>query len=103
MLKRIEGNDAHRVVELARYEIADDGFEVRQLNFRFAVNGARPAKAVDDGVDGLIRTVRHGSFVCSRPLGMGNSDAMEPGFKRGTADSFRPGPTLPSLDAPGAG
>jgi hypothetical protein len=30
-----------------------------QLNFRFAVNGARLAKAVNGELDGLIRTVRH--------------------------------------------
>jgi len=60
MLKRIEGDNADRVVELSRHQIGDDGFEVGPLNFGLAVNGAQPAaKAVDDEVDGLIRAVGH--------------------------------------------
>src|ERR1700692_1378720 len=51
MLKCIEGYNADRVVELARDEIADDGFEVGPLHFGFAVHGAQPAKAVNDEVD----------------------------------------------------
>ena len=47
MLKRIEGDDADRVVELARHKVGDDGFEVGPLDLSLAVNGAKAAKAVD--------------------------------------------------------
>jgi len=39
MLKRIEGDDPDRIIELARYQVRDDGFEISPLDFRFAING----------------------------------------------------------------
>ena len=60
MLKRIEGDNAHRVVELTRQKIGDDGFDISPLDFRFAVNTAEPLKAVDYEVDRLIRPIGHG-------------------------------------------
>jgi hypothetical protein len=57
MLKRIEGDNAERVVELSRHQIGDDGFEVGLLDFGLAVDGAKSGKAVDHEVDRLIRTV----------------------------------------------
>src|ERR1700737_5026737 len=59
MLKRIEGYNTDRVVELPRHEIGDDSFEVCPLDLGFAVNGAQSAKAVDYKVNGLVRTVGH--------------------------------------------
>ena len=47
MLKRIEGNDAHRIVELARHEIADGGFEIGSLDLGLAVDDAICAKAIE--------------------------------------------------------
>jgi hypothetical protein len=46
MLKRVEGDDADRIVELPRYQIGDDRFEVCPLDFGLAVDGAKAAKAV---------------------------------------------------------
>src|ERR1700690_1923851 len=46
MLKRIKGHDTQRVVELSRYQIGDDSFEVGPLVFRLAVDGAKSAEAV---------------------------------------------------------
>jgi hypothetical protein len=57
MLKRIEGDNADRVVELARYQIGDDSFDVGPLDLGFAVNRAKTGKAVDHEVDRLIRTI----------------------------------------------
>jgi hypothetical protein len=55
MLKRIEGDNAGRIVELAGHQVGDNGFEVGPLDLGLAVNGAQAAKAVDDEIDGLIR------------------------------------------------
>ena len=59
MLHRIEGNNAHRIIELTRHQIAGDGFEVGPLNYGLAVDGAIRAEAVYDKVDGLIGPIRH--------------------------------------------
>src|ERR1700692_2210243 len=59
MLKRVEGYNADRGIELPGHEIGDDGFEVCPLNFGFAVNGAQSAEAVYYEVDGLIRAIGH--------------------------------------------
>ena len=40
VLKRIEGDDADRVVELAGHQVGDNGFEVGPLDLGLAVNGA---------------------------------------------------------------
>ena len=37
MFRRIDGANAHRVVELVRHDIVDDGFEVALLNFGLTV------------------------------------------------------------------
>jgi hypothetical protein len=71
MLCGVKGDDANRVVELPRNQIADDGFEVRPLGVGFAVSGAKPAKVVDYQIDGLTRAVGHDWHdrrgpVCSR-------------------------------------
>src|SRR6202022_1798583 len=70
MLKRIEGYNADRVIELPRHEIGDDGFEVCPLNFGFAVNSAQSTEAVDHEVDGLISAVGHDPW---RPTGAGHT------------------------------
>jgi hypothetical protein len=44
MLKRVEGDDADRIVELPRYQIGDDSFEVRPLDVGLAVGVPRPPK-----------------------------------------------------------
>ena len=49
----------HRIIELTRDEIADDGLEVGLLNFSLAVDGAICAKAIYDKVDGLICPTGH--------------------------------------------
>jgi hypothetical protein len=59
MLKRVEGDDAYRIVELPRYQIGDDRFEVCSLDVGLALGGAKTAKAVDYQIDGLIRAVGH--------------------------------------------
>src|ERR1700720_4735495 len=59
MLKRIESDDADRVVELPRHEIGEDGFEVCALDLGFSVNTARRTEAVHHEVDGLIRAEGH--------------------------------------------
>ena len=40
MLKRIEGDNADRIVELAGHQVGDNGFEVGPLDLGLAVNGA---------------------------------------------------------------
>jgi hypothetical protein len=40
MLKRVESDDADRIVELPRHEIGDDRFEVCLLDVGLAVGGA---------------------------------------------------------------
>jgi hypothetical protein len=50
MLKRVEGDNADRIVKLSRYQIGDDGFEVCPLNFGLPVDGAICAEAIDDEV-----------------------------------------------------
>src|ERR1019366_3639071 len=67
MLKRVEGNNADRVIKLSRHEIGDDGFEVGPLDFGFAVNATEPTEAVDYQVDGLIRAVGHDRWRPTRP------------------------------------
>jgi NUDIX domain len=59
MLKRVEGHDADRIVELPRYQIGDDRFEICPLNVRLAIGGPKAAKAVNNQVDRLIRAVGH--------------------------------------------
>jgi hypothetical protein len=59
MLKRIEGYNTDRVIELPLHEIGDDRFEVGPLDLGFAVNAAQSAKAVYHEVDGLICAVGH--------------------------------------------
>jgi hypothetical protein len=50
MLKRVEGDDAERVVDLPRHQIGDGSVEVRN---------AQPAVTVDYKIDRLIRAVGH--------------------------------------------
>src|ERR1700730_16952347 len=85
MLKRVEGNNADRVVELPRHEIGDDGFEVRPLDLGFAVNGAESAEAVDYEVDGLIRAIGHDPW---RPAGARHTHLLRytPTFKHETGN-----------------
>ena len=60
VLKRVEGNDADRIVELPRREVGDDSFEVCPLDFGFAVDATTQlTEAVDHEVNGLIRPIRH--------------------------------------------
>ena len=40
VLQSVEGYDANRIVELPSHKIADDGLEVRALDFGLAVNSA---------------------------------------------------------------
>jgi hypothetical protein len=47
VLKLIEGNNSHRVVELAGQEICNDGFEVGPLDFGLAVGGGVAVKAIN--------------------------------------------------------
>src|ERR1700726_610525 len=70
MFKRIEGDNADRVVELPGHEIGDDSFEVCPLDLGFAVDGTQSAKAVDYKVDGLISAVGHDPW---RPTGAGHT------------------------------
>ncbi len=67
-------------VELPGQKVGDDSFEVRPLDFRFAVNATQPAKAVDYEVGGLIRAVGHGRW---RPVGLTHNalHATEPGIQ----------------------
>src|ERR1700687_1484374 len=85
MLKCVEGNNAHRVIELARHEIGDDGFEVCPLDFGFAVNDAKPAEAVDHEVGGMIRAVGHYHW---RPTGARHTHLLRntPTFKHQTGN-----------------
>ena len=57
MLERIVGDNAGGVIELARQEIDDDGFEVGSLDVGFAVSGANATESVDHEINGLIRAV----------------------------------------------
>src|SRR6516162_8731083 len=59
MLKRVERDDADRIVEPSRHEIDDDGFKVRAFNFCLAINTAPHTKAIDHEISGLISPVRH--------------------------------------------
>jgi hypothetical protein len=47
MPKRVEGDNADRVVELPPQETGDDGSEVGSLNFGFAVDATQSAEAVN--------------------------------------------------------
>ena len=58
MLKRVEGDNADRIVELAGQKVVDDGFQISPLDFGLAVNGAA-TKAVDDEIGSLIRPIRY--------------------------------------------
>ena len=69
MFEGIERGNANRVAELAGEEVGDDGIGIGPLDLDFAVNGSLPTHAVDDEVDGLIRSVgyhrsssRHGNL-----------------------------------------
>jgi hypothetical protein len=55
MLKRIEGDNAERVVKLSRHQISDDCFEIGPLDFGLAVDGSQSAETLDHEVYGLIR------------------------------------------------
>jgi hypothetical protein len=46
MLKRVEGDNADRVVELARHEIGNYGFEICPLGFGFAFLGVPPVLGI---------------------------------------------------------
>ena len=65
MLKRIEGDNANGVIELAAQKIGNDGFDVGPLDLGLPINAARSGEAIDYEVDGLIRAVGHGRW---RPL-----------------------------------
>ena len=60
MLKRIEGDNADRVVELTAQKLGNDRFDICALDLGLTVHAARPAEAIDYEVDGLIRAVGHG-------------------------------------------
>jgi hypothetical protein len=66
MLKRVEGDDAERVVKLSRQQIGDDCFEVGPLEFGLAVDGTQSAETVDHEVYGLVRAVGYNPW---RPAG----------------------------------
>jgi hypothetical protein len=68
MLKRIEGDNSDRVIELALQKVTDDGFEVRPLNFTLAVDGAVRPEAIYNEVGRLISAIGHDSRfpICSR-------------------------------------
>jgi hypothetical protein len=57
MFQGIKGNHPHRIIKLAGYHIANDGFEVCLLNFSFSVNRAVCAKAIYNKIDRLIGAV----------------------------------------------
>ena len=59
MLRRVEDDDANRIIELPRYKVADDGIEVCALDLGLAVDAAA-AKAINYQVNRLIRAKRHG-------------------------------------------
>jgi hypothetical protein len=67
MPKRVEGDNANGVIELARQKIGDDGFEVRPLDLGFAVHAAQPTEAVDHEVYGLVGPIGHNRW---RPVGL---------------------------------
>src|ERR1700726_4127853 len=85
MLKRIEGYNTDRVIELPRHEIGEDSFEVCPLDLGFAVNGAQYAKAVNYEVDGLINAVGHEPW---RPAGARHTHLLcnTPTFKHKTGN-----------------
>src|ERR1700736_3903290 len=85
MLKRIEGYNTDRVVELPRHEIGNDGFEIRPLSLVFAVNSAHSAEAGYYEVDGLIRAVGHDPW---RPAGARHTHLLRntPTFKHETGN-----------------
>jgi hypothetical protein len=58
MLERIEGDDADRIVELTRHEIANDRLQVNPLKFCFTVNVTAGEVPIHHKIDGLIRPVR---------------------------------------------
>ncbi len=57
-LARIEGDDAYRIVELARHEIVDDGAETSILLIGFAIRTTRFAEVIKYDVHGDI-ALRH--------------------------------------------
>ena len=63
MLKRVEGDNADRIVKLSRYQIGDDGFEVCPLTFGLPVDGAIYAEAIDDEV-----SAPYGTMVGVQPV-----------------------------------
>src|SRR5258708_6372945 len=70
VLQSVEGYDANRIVELPSHKIADDGLEVRALDFGLAVNSAAP-ETVNDEIDRLIGAVRNSGW---RPARSGHRD-----------------------------
>jgi hypothetical protein len=63
----------HSSVELPVHQIGDDCFEVRLLNFGFAVNAPKLSEAINYKVDGLVRTVGHDIW---RPTGAGHTHLL---------------------------
>ena len=59
MLKRVERDNADRIIELASQEIGDYGFEVGPLDLGFAAGGAACAEAVHNEVKCLIGPIGH--------------------------------------------
>ncbi len=59
MFKGVECHNAHRVVELPGHQIGNDRFEVRLLDFGFAVNAPELSEAINYEVNGLVCTVGH--------------------------------------------
>jgi hypothetical protein len=53
-LRRVEGGDADRVIELAGHHIGDDGLEVGPLDIGPTEGSAQAPKVIDDEVEGLI-------------------------------------------------
>jgi hypothetical protein len=66
MFKGVECHNAHRVVELPGHQSGNDRFEVRLLNFGFAVNAPELSEAINYEVNGLVCTVGHNPW---RPTG----------------------------------
>ena len=92
MLKCVEGNDAHRIIELTRNEIADDGFEIGPLNLGLAAHRAACTEAVYDQVDRLIRAVRK-QYSATSPFWAwqySNGTGTRKEIKPTTVGSFRP-------------
>jgi len=59
VLQRVEGDHPHRIVELARQQVADHGIEVGALEFGLAVDGIQRTNANDDELDRMNRATVH--------------------------------------------